>query len=730
MELLAPAGNLAAFEAALAEGADAVYVGAPAFNARALARDLSPAEIGAMIRQAHDQGRRLYIAMNSLVREDEVGRAVEALSIFARLGPDALIVQDLGLCRLVRRYFPELSLHASTLMSVHNSATARFLAGAGFERVVLARELTLEEIREVAKSGVRLEVFVHGAMCFSYSGLCLFSSLHGGRSSLRGQCVQPCRRRYRWQGHGSRAGRGGYLFSMNDLCGIDLLPALQRLGIASLKIEGRLRSVEYVRKTVRAYRLALDSLDAGDKERQRLMAASHRLLDEAMGRRRTPGFFLDSNPARAVTPSISGDTGLLLGRVERVESSRGRVVLRLGLRREVAVGDRLRLHDETSGERWAFTVHTLLVAGAAVKRARAGQAVGIVMPGEVTLARGARCLLFRVDVASRRGREQGARTRARARSRGRVTPDRGRVEQVLADLGWRPGATGGTETRGRGRGRRRRQVRAAAWWVRVRSLRSLRRRLPVRPSRFLVPLNQETMAEVGSRDRHRMPTPVPMVWSLPPVIQEADLGWYGGQVRRLVAQGFFEFELGHWSQTDLFAADGGQGRLQLYGGYTLNILNSAALAAAARLGLAGVQFSIETDGANLAAALAAFRPVPRGRRQEDRVELKIGLLAYGRPPLFTARLQADHFHGRHQFASPRGERFVLERAHGLTLVRPALPLSLLRFRDRLFRAGIDYLVLDLSGGPLRREVEILSALLRGTGRLPRVMEGNYSGRLL
>ena len=210
MELLAPAGTLAAFAAALEAGADAVYVGAPGLNARALARDFTFAEIAAMTRHAHEQGRRLYVAMNSLVKEGELRLALENLEALARIGPDALIIQDLGLLHLARRFFPELRLHASTLMTATSSLAASRFASLGFRRVVLARELSLAEIRTIGeRSGVELEIFIHGAMCFSYSGLCRFSSLHGGKSSLRGQCVQPCRRRYDWLPSGKRAAAAG-----------------------------------------------------------------------------------------------------------------------------------------------------------------------------------------------------------------------------------------------------------------------------------------------------------------------------------------------------------------------------------------------------------------------------------------------------------------------------------------------------------------------------------------
>ena len=190
MELLAPVGSFPAFEAALAEGADAVYVGAPGFNARALSKDFTFAEIDSMIRQAHRQGVKVYIAMNSLVKESEIPAALEALSCFEQMRADALIIQDLGLLYLARTWFPEIPLHASTLMSVHNSVAADELTRLGFARVVLARELTIEEMVQIhRRTDAEIEVFIHGAMCFSYSGLCMFSSLHGGKSSLRGQCV-------------------------------------------------------------------------------------------------------------------------------------------------------------------------------------------------------------------------------------------------------------------------------------------------------------------------------------------------------------------------------------------------------------------------------------------------------------------------------------------------------------------------------------------------------------
>jgi len=756
MELLAPAGSLAAFEAALAEGADAVYAGAPGFNARALASDFSLAEIGAMIDLAHRSGRKFYLAMNSLIKEEELPRAVEALSLFARLKPDALIIQDLGLWYIARRFFPDLTLHSSTLMSAHNSlAVNRFIA-MGFERVVLARELTIDEIRIISEKSkaAELEVFVHGAMCFSYSGLCMFSSLHGGRSSLRGKCVQPCRRRYVWRqqtrtgspGRASRAasGRnagkeGGYLFSMNDLCGIDLLPALRAVGVVSLKVEGRLKSVEYVRKTVRAYRLALDTMDSPEPDRMQALEDAHDLLDEAMGRKRAAGYFLSNCPAGAVTPSFSGTSGLPVGRVERMKAWRakdggGTRTLSVRLLAPVAVGDRLRLHAEPTGERQSFTLRIMQAGGKNLDHAASGQKVRIIVPGGLEKVQGVSGgLLFRVDVSSRGGRERPSKTLRASVNKMKRIPDRVQVERILDQLGLRFVRKQKSRRTNKGyseKGRRKQAQdhRQTDWWIRVNSLKSLDRRFPVRPNRFVVPLNGDNMSvfSKASKFRHRI------VWSLPPIIHEDRLEWYGRAVMKLRRAGVEDFQLGHCAQAGLFAFErkrSGVPACRMYGDYTLNILNSAALRAAQDLGLTGIQCSLETDSRNMAAALGVFS-ASRPRRGSNSSRMKIGMLAYGRPPLFTARLKGAHFHYGRTFVSPMNERFVLDYEDELTHARSVLPFSLLRHIQEAREMGVHYFVLDLSAGPLNKELISLSSLLRGSGRHRLVFSGNFQGNLL
>ena len=238
-ELLAPAGSLEAFFAAMEKGADAVYAGLREFSARAKAKNFTLAQMERMTAYAHSLSRRLYVTLNTLVKENELPHLVETLSALEGMGVDGVIIQDMAVARLARRYFPSLPLHASTQMTIHNSPGVRQLEDLGFSRVVLARELHIDEISSIVReSRIGIECFIHGALCFSFSGQCYFSSFLGGHSGNRGRCAQPCRRQYKYRG------KEGYYFSTNDFSSIDMLPQLVDAGVASFKIEGRMKSAE------------------------------------------------------------------------------------------------------------------------------------------------------------------------------------------------------------------------------------------------------------------------------------------------------------------------------------------------------------------------------------------------------------------------------------------------------------------------------------------------------
>jgi putative protease len=367
-QLLAPAGSLEAFFAAMENGADAVYCGLKEFSARAKARNLSLTELEGMLSYARQRDRQVYVTVNTLVKEAELPRLVEILAALEALGVDGVILQDLAVWRLARDHFPGLRLHASTQMTIHNSAGVRMLEKMGFSRAVLARELTLEEIAVIRRNTtLELEHFVHGALCFCFSGQCYFSSWLGGRSGNRGRCAQPCRRVY------SSRGKDGYYFSPNDLSAIDLLPELATAGIGSFKIEGRMKSAEYVANVVAAYRQVLD---APQQHRAAALKQSKELLKASFGRLPTKGFLAGPNPSDIAIPTLKGATGRFLGEVQAVRGSQ----LTFKSRDRLHVGDRLRIQPKSDRAGTAFTVRELFASRRAVKQVNAGAQVTVSSP--------------------------------------------------------------------------------------------------------------------------------------------------------------------------------------------------------------------------------------------------------------------------------------------------------------------------------------------------------------
>lgn len=367
-ELLAPAGSLESFFAAMEKGADAVYAGLQDFSARARARNFSLGQMERMLGYAHAHGRRIYITLNTLVKESELPQLVETLAALDGMRVDGVIVQDLAVARLIRRHFPSIALHASTQMTIHNTAGVRMLAELGFQRAVLARELALDEIAAIAAATpVEIETFVHGALCFSISGQCFFSSYLGGHSGNRGRCAQPCRRLY------DHRGKQGHFFSTSDLSAIDLLPDLALAGVKSLKIEGRMKSAEYVASVVEAYRLVLD---APERTRKEALQAAKEILKYSFGRTPTRGFLASQQPEDIANPWQKGGTGRYTGQIRSIRGS----LLAFETRDTLHVGDRLRVQPRTDMAGQAWTVRELFVGRRKTMEARAGSLVEVETP--------------------------------------------------------------------------------------------------------------------------------------------------------------------------------------------------------------------------------------------------------------------------------------------------------------------------------------------------------------
>lgn len=318
IELLSPAGDLSSFYAAVHNGADAVYLGASSFGARA-GVGFDNEALHALVRYAHLYGKRIYVTLNTLIKQNELPQAEDILRFLDGLEIDAVIVQDLGLMHLIKCNFPKLPVHASTQMSVHNMAGARFLMDQGVNRVVLARECSLDTIHDVASQGIETEVFVHGAQCVSVSGQCLLSSHIGGRSGNRGRCAQPCRTEYEYRG------QSGAWLSPRDLAQIDRLGDLVQAGITSLKIEGRLKRPEYVATVTDLYRKALDRyVSEGDS---RAPYADRKALLQIFNRGGfTQGWAFGQSDALLINPGRVSHEGLPLG-VIRSSRRNGEVIL-------------------------------------------------------------------------------------------------------------------------------------------------------------------------------------------------------------------------------------------------------------------------------------------------------------------------------------------------------------------------------------------------------------------
>lgn len=324
-ELLAPAGNIESLDAAIGEGADAVYLGLKSFNARLRTSNFAWNQFEAAVQTVHRQGKKIYVTVNTVCEERETERLYRFLSYLDKVGPDGLIVQDLAVVRMCQEFFPNFELHASTQMNVESASAANLLKGEGLSRVVLARELGLDEIKKIKEStNAELEMFVHGALCVSESGLCLFSSFLGGKSANRGMCTQACRRFY--TAEYPEGIKQGYYFSPCDMQLIEHVPELMDIGVDSFKIEGRMKSAEYVGSVVAAYRYVMDHWK---EDKKGAIATGKRMLSSDFARSKTDYWYgfksiqegVDNAGEKILNPDQAGGTGIYLGKIAQVRKA-------------------------------------------------------------------------------------------------------------------------------------------------------------------------------------------------------------------------------------------------------------------------------------------------------------------------------------------------------------------------------------------------------------------------
>ncbi|MCR4562874.1 MAG: U32 family peptidase [Bacilli bacterium] len=356
-ELLAPAGSLEAVKVAINYGADAVYCAGKRFGARSFIANLSDEEIVEAAEYVHLHSKRIYITLNTLIFEEEFEEVKNYID-FLYKHVDALIVQDYGVIHYVRTHYPDFPIHISTQCSIHNIEDVRFLKKLGVDRVVLAREVPLEDIRKIKEAGIDLEIFIHGALCFSFSGMCYLSYFHGGRSGNRGSCAQPCRQNYTLLEDGEPIDKGA-LLSMKDLNTIEQIKPLLELGIASLKIEGRAKSLEYLAAVVKIYRQIIDQFNAHEK-----IKVDQELLDDlyvSYSREKTKGYLFGENNKDITTDSSVKHQGVLVGKVIGYNDTQ----VKIKLYKELELLDGIRIISR--GKEYGTTVTRIIENGQMVK---------------------------------------------------------------------------------------------------------------------------------------------------------------------------------------------------------------------------------------------------------------------------------------------------------------------------------------------------------------------------
>ena len=371
IELLAPVGDFNCLKAAVQNGADAVYLGATNFSARAGASNFDFDGLKIAVEYAHVRNVKVHLALNTLIKNNEFSSALSLASFAYEIGVDAIIVQDLGLANVLIKSFPKLPIHASTQMSIHNLEGVLQAQQLGFSRVILSRELSLDEINYICRnSSLEIECFVHGALCISYSGQCLFSSMVGGRSANRGKCAQACRLPYELLEDDNELIDKGYLLSPRDLCGLDYIGELIDAGVTSLKIEGRLKSPEYVATVTRIYRKYIDlylknhRIKVDDKDRKDLLQVFNRGGFSS-------GHFEELPNKNLVFKEKPNNMGIYIGNVANFDSNKGHI--KLNLAEPIEIGDIITFEKENT----RYTISELMIGNSNIRKGSTGQIVTI-----------------------------------------------------------------------------------------------------------------------------------------------------------------------------------------------------------------------------------------------------------------------------------------------------------------------------------------------------------------
>jgi len=697
IELLAPAGSPEALDAAVGEGADAVYLGLKSFNARMRSANFTYSQFEGALRSLRRMGKKLYVTVNTVFEQREADRMYQLLKYLAVLGPDALIVQDFGVIAMVRSQFPSLRLHASTQMNIASGRGANALSKHGVSRVVLARELSLEELRGVRQeTNLELEVFVHGALCISASGLCLFSSYLGGKSANRGLCTQACRRLYYQE---DRPGQGGYYFSPADLQLLERLPDLADAGINALKIEGRMKSADYVGVVVSAYRLVLDAIAGGDEgEILASIRQGRELLQNDFARAKTQfyfdaqagGGFLPSNSVSLdwLNPDQDGGTGINLGTIFKVkgrdEDSRALVSGDGGLLPRL--GDSVRLHSKDDANRVS---HKLKF----VEPADGGLAGGFWISVPEGFKIGDRVYLIQTKTMSKRY----------APVIGRSTSGRepGHEKAPFPDFS-EFAKTGKSAKQAKASG-----LCPEGLYVAVSRTEDLFIVQSSRPQRVLLAYSRKTAVYLLAENKPSLPfKPAEIILVLDPYFPQGAVSTgeesLESEIEKLMGKGYRQFVLNNPGHFSLFRNLKDREKTLLIAGPWLYIFNAWSLSFVLSLGVDGCISPLENNRQNLERTLGEL-PHSKGRQKANSVlRSRFFIPVFAWPPLFRIRSDLGPVYDFNSFTDNMGGNFSIVTGPEGSQVYPENPFSITDKIPFLIEAGFSRFVIDLSGPPLKK----------------------------
>jgi putative protease len=649
-ELLAPAGSIESFHAAFDAGADAVYLGLTDFNARLRARNFTVQTLSYLVAHAHGLKRKIYITLNILIKQSELEKAVHLLYQLEQIGVDGIIVQDLGIVEICRRFFPKLRLHASTQMSLHNSLGVEAAQKLGIRRVVLARELTLKEIAAAGKnSSMELEVFVHGALCYSFSGMCLASSFLGGSSGNRGRCTQVCRRPF------SAQATKGHFFSPSDFCSLSVLEKLREIGISCLKIEGRMKSADYVSTVVGLYREALDA--------PRRIPDLMKKVDADLGRKKT-SFFLDGvKNTGVIDPDGATGTGLLIGKITRMSGGE----IEVYGEEPVGLGDLLRIQPQSG-----FEGQSVRVAGLS----RDQGVYRLQLKDRIACAVGDDVYLSRLAAKSEAGKKRRAIT-SKPISFKRYYD---KVNAILGAYRVQRDYAGG-----RSKPRLLLKIDDAKWLSIIESS---------DVDALILSLEKDAFHALFADSRWTDSWAKKSIVGFPPFIAEAEIGEWKKLVQAAQKNGVYRVmcqNLGHNGLCDP--------GMKIFADAMVWCFNGAAQKTLIEGGFSGFTYSTEDDYPNIAAASSS----------------KAMAYLFAHIPLFVSRIRSALGPEEHLRDSFDNE-FTTAEKHGLSYLIAQKPLCLFHKRKKLEEVGIRTFIIDLSFIVPDKELyhELVSRYIDGT----------------